>query len=204
VYLVINAFHETTISEIDPQYVAQYERIREKVAEIDSEHYRRDYRDFWVMNRSQLSKRFYTTYFGLLKAPTAHELPGLCDALYEVSSRLDGKRTLQFSFATKLVHIQNPHLPIYDSRVARFYLFRAPSGGTVEERTKKLTALHNFLIAEYARVIHNGLLAPAIGAFRDRFKPRLHTDEKIIDWLIWALVGLAEDGAVLDGRIVYS
>jgi hypothetical protein len=204
VYPVISAFHQTIIREIDPQYVKQYEWIREKVAEVDSPQYQQQYRDFWRMNVAQLGKSFYTTYFGLLKAPTEHELPGLCDALYEVSTRLDGKRTLQFSFATKLLHLQNPHLPIYDSRVARFYLFKAPSGGTVEERTKKLTAFHNFLVAEYARVIHNGLLAPAIAALRERFKPRLHTDEKIIDWLIWALVGLAEDGAVLDGRIVYS
>ena len=50
----------------------------------------------------------------------------------------------------------------------------------------------------------NGLLAPAIAAFRERFHPQHHTDEKIVDWLIWALVGLADEGALLDGRIVYS
>jgi hypothetical protein len=88
--------------------------------------------------------------------------------------------------------------------VARFYLFKAPTSGTVKERTEKLTAFHNFLVADYARVINSGLLAPAIAAFRERFKPRHHTDEKIIDCLVWVLVGLAEDGAVLDGRIVYS
>ena len=36
-YSVISAFHQTIISEIDPQYVKQYEWIREKVAQADSE-----------------------------------------------------------------------------------------------------------------------------------------------------------------------
>jgi hypothetical protein len=33
-------------------------------------------------------------------------------------------------------------------------------------------------------------LAKSILEFRKRFKPEGHTDEKIIDWLIWKFVGL--------------
>jgi hypothetical protein len=203
-YSVISTFHQTIIGSIPPQYVKQYERIRENVAQADNAEYQKDYKDFWRMNVSQLSKDFYARYFGLLKAPTTPDLSGLCDTLYEVSTRLDGTRTLQFSFATKLLHILNPHLPVYDSRVARFFLLKAHTSGTVKERTEKLTAFHNFLVADYARIINSGQLAPAIAAFRERFNPQHHTDEKIVDWLIWALVGLGEDGALVDGRIVYS
>jgi hypothetical protein len=204
-YSVINAFHRTIISEIDPQYVKQYEWIREKVEDVDSPQYQQQYRNFWQMNMSRLSSGFYATYFGLLKAPTPLALDSLCQTLCEASTRSTGIRTLQFSFATKLLHIQNPHLPIYDSRVARFYLFEAPaSDRPLQERITKLMAFYEFLVAEYARVIDNGLLATAIAAFRERFKPQQHTDEKIVDWLIWALVGLIDDGALLDGRIVYS
>ena len=204
-YSVISASHQTIIREIDPQYVAQYEWIREKVAEADSIQYQREYKDFWRMNVAQLSKSFYATYFGLLKASAPPTLPSLGQTLYESAIRRSGKRILPFSFATKLLHIQNPHLPIYDSRVARFFLFEPPaSDPPLQERIAKLTAFYEFLVAEYARVINAGMLAPAIAAFRERFRPHHHTDEKIVDWLIWALVGLAEDGAVLNGRIVYS
>jgi hypothetical protein len=96
-------------------------------------------------------------------------------------------------------------LPIYDSLVARFFLFEAPSSDRpVEERITKLTAFHDFLGTEYARVIKGGQLASAIAAFRQRFNPQQHTDEKIIDWLIWTLVSLADRGALLKSQIVYE
>jgi hypothetical protein len=31
----------------------------------------------------------------------------------------------------------------------------------------------------------------------------MHSDEKIVDWLIWALVGLADGGALLKEQISY-
>jgi hypothetical protein len=172
-YSVINRFQQTIISDIDPQYVKQYEWILQNVAQADSADYHQQYRGFWGMNVARLSSGFYATYFGLLKAPTPTlTLASLCDTLYDSSTRDRGKQTLQFSLATKLLHILNPHLPIYDSRVARFYLFKAPTSGSVKERAEKLTAFHNFLVAEYARVINNSLLAPGIVAFRERFRPQ--------------------------------
>ena len=157
------------------------------------------------MNVAQLSSGFYATYFEFLKAPTALALADLCQALYDSSARRDGKQTLQFSFATKLLHTLSPLLPIYDSLVARFFLFKAPPRNrAAPERISKLTAFHGFLVTEYARVIDSGQLATAIEAFRQRFDPKEHTDEKILDWLIWKLVALADEGALLNGQIAYS
>jgi hypothetical protein len=47
-------------------------------------------------------------------------------------------------------------------------------------------------------------LATAIAEFRQRFNPQQHTDEKIIDWLVWKFVALADKGALLNGQIVYE
>jgi hypothetical protein len=48
------------------------------------------------------------------------------------------------------------------------------------------------------------LLTSAIREFRAQFKPPNHSDEKIIDWLIWAYGSLLQDGALLSGQVVYS
>jgi hypothetical protein len=44
----------------------------------------------------------------------------IVQTLYVASTRQDGRKTVQFSFATKLLHIADPSLPIYDSLVAEF------------------------------------------------------------------------------------
>ena len=204
-YSVITTFQNQIIGSISPPYVAEYEWLRQNVGQANTASYQRRYRTFWVMRG--VSSNFYTSYFAALSAAASQPptLSGLCQTLSLSSTRKDGTQTLQFSFATKLLHVVQPQIPIYDSRVCRFYLFQQqpPMKLTPQQKTSRLIAFHSFLIAEYARVITSGKLAPAIAAFRNRFNPQMHGDEKIVDWLIWALVGLADSGALLNGAITY-
>jgi hypothetical protein len=52
-------------------------------------------------------------------------------------------------------------------------------------------------------VLQNNLLAPAVQEFRLRLNPQHFTDEKIVDSLIWAFVGLLRKGALQKGQIAY-
>jgi len=52
-------------------------------------------------------------------------------------------------------------------------------------------------------VLNGGLLATAIQEFRLKLNPQHFTDEKIVDSLIWAFVGLLRKGALPKGQIVY-
>jgi hypothetical protein len=100
---------------------------------------------------------------------------------------------LEFSFATKLVHTVNPHQPIYDSMVSRFYFLTPPSDGALKDRLAAYGECFRFLVNEYARVTRKRLLTDAIEKFRrDVPAARRHTDEKIIDWMIWQFVDLAQ------------
>jgi hypothetical protein len=150
------------------------------------------------MNPAQLGSGYYQTYFNLLN--TTKPLPTLrsvCQILLPHSTRLNGTQTLQFSFATKLRHMLKPQLPIYDVRLSRLFLFQAPSTQwPLRQRIKGLIVFHNFLIREYARVIGSGQLTSAIDAFRQQFNPQLHGNVKIIDWLIWKFVELADSGQI--------
>jgi hypothetical protein len=204
-YSVIATFQQQIIGSISPSYVAEYAWLRQNVGQANTASYQRRYKTFWVMRG--VSNNFYTSYFAALSAATSQPptLNGLCQTLSLSSTRKDGTQTVQFSFATKLVHMVQPRFPIYDSRVCRFYLFQQqlPTKLTPQQKMSRLVAFHNFLIAEYARVISSGQLAPAIAMFRQHFNPQMHSDEKIVDWFIWALVGLADSGALLNGQISY-
>jgi len=90
--------------------------------------------------------------------------------LYEVPSNKTGRKTLQFSFASKLLHTLDPHKPIYDSHVKTFYRFSAPySTRSFESRLQSLLTFYDFLRAEYEKVLGDGLLQEPICRFRDVF-----------------------------------
>jgi hypothetical protein len=157
------------------------------------------------MNAAQLSPAFYTAYFGALTAAisNAPTLSSVAQTLHAASARQNGQKSLQFSFATKLLHMTNQHLPIYDARIAAFYFFATPANKDLQRRINRFVSLHSFLIAEYARVLNGGLLASAIQEFRLRLNPQHFTHEKIVDSLIWAFVALLRKGALPRGQITY-
>ena len=64
---------------------------------------------------------------------------------------------------------------------------------------------YQFLVAEYRRVQNEGLLAPSITAFRERFDPAgTFTDTKIVDTLIWRFAAALAGGALGNGFVKYS
>jgi len=160
------------------------------------------YKAFWVMGR--VSGGYYPPYFQALGAARTQppNLGQLCRALYPFSTRKKKNsqqtiQTLQFSYPTKLCHMVNANLPIYDTRVARFYLFQEPSTDwPFPTRINAYVAFYGFLKNEYARILNRNLLKPAIDAFKQKFNPKQHTEEKVIDWLIWKFVDLADKGQI--------
>jgi hypothetical protein len=205
-YDLINQFADMLVKTIQPAHVTNYEWLLQNSGEVGTLDYQKRYRRFWAMNATRLSPDFYATYFNTLVAAISRPMT-LCrvaQTLHAASARQNGQKSLQFSFATKLLHMTNQRSPIYDSQVAAFYFFQEPSAGAaLQERIESLMAFHSFLALEYARVLKVGLLATAIQEFRLRLKPQHFTDEKIVDSLIWAFVALLRKGALPKGQITY-
>src|SRR6266852_5817522 len=127
-YSTICKNQQAIISAIYPKKDVQaYESLLKRVGQASNQQYQRDYKDFWRMHRAQLGTSFYQAYFNALNTANPLTLRGLCKQLDPYSKRSNGAPTLQFSFATKLRHMINPQLPIYDVQVGRFFLFREPS-----------------------------------------------------------------------------
>jgi hypothetical protein len=205
-YCLINQYAETILGTILPAHVRDYDWLTQNIDDVRTSDYQRRYRSFWAMNPARLSPDFYATYFTALdearsQAPT---LETLSRKLSDASARRDGTTSFQFSFATKLLHMANPRLPIYDSKIVRFYFFGgAKTTLPLDDRIGCLVGFHGFLVQEYARVLNAGLLKTAIHAFRQQLNPQHFTDEKCIDSLLWAFVTLLEEGGVSRNQIVY-
>src|ERR1700730_14935071 len=82
----------------------------------------------WLQRLACMCKRLATAYFGALNAAISHTptLRSVAQTLHAASTNSNGRQSLQFSFATKLLHMTNQQLPIYSSEVAAFYFFQEP------------------------------------------------------------------------------
>ena len=171
-----------------------------------SENYRGKYRKFWVMRFP--SESYFPAYFQYLQHHKTNQCidpKAVCRALRSESKDRKGQETIQFSFATKLAHMANPSLPIFDGLVRSFFFLPVPgSNQDFDERLRTHGENYQFLQQEYKRITQDGLLEPAIGAFRKRFPETRHTDVKVIDWIIWAFVDLAYQGEFSSGRFRYD
>lgn len=210
-YLLINQHIEPLLTLMDQRehlqrYYSLIERLQHVNVAEDAE-FQKSYRAFWAMNVARLSEDFIAEYFGYLEQHK-YDNPGptveaATRHLYEVPTSADGQHTLQFSFASKLVHMIAPTLPIYDRMVERFY-FLPEETRTGLNKLPMLLQSYNCLVHEYQRIIEAQLLAEAIVACRVRFPGQNLTDEKIIDSLIWSFVSWCQGGAVRDGAAVYA
>lgn len=200
-YHHINDHADLIVDTITGQSVEDYVALRNTLYQIDVSNnvdYQNQYRNYWRMNTAGLTDAHYDAYFQILEQASNGvevSLEDICRPLYEIPSR-QGRNTVQFSFATKLIHMVRPHMPIYDSMIRAFY-FLPESGNSYESKLASRLSSYNFLRDEYARVIDERLLNTAIGAFRHTFG-ELATDEKVIDFLVWAFVRRAKRGAFRD------
>lgn len=170
--------------------------------------FQRAYRGYWAMNGARLSTAFLDRYFRLMderRGDTAVEIEEVVNDLWSVPTHRNGRKSVQFSFASKLVHTVDPTKPIFDSLVCRFYFLPDPSG-SADARLAELVTSYRFLQHEHRRVVDGGLLEPGIRSFRDRFAAAVDgwTDQRVIDVLIWAFVKYLRAGALRRGTVRYG
>ena len=205
-YHLINNNIHPILQKIQRDWVNEYDWLVSNLPDSDQPAYQRRYKVFWRLNAARLHDNFCNAYFQALHNAKSNrpDLSKLTLDLHATPTHGNGRNSLQFSFASKLLHMVSPSMPIYDSLVAAFYFYQEPSRKlTPEQRVASLVGFHSFLCTEYQRILALDLLAPSITAFRDHFHPAHFTDEKIIDSLIWGYVSLSKDGAVADGRVRY-
>jgi hypothetical protein len=175
----------------------------------DNDEYKTIYRKYWQLNAARLSDHYCNHYFQVMedhRHKDQIDIEAVVKALYEVPSNSKGIKTIQFSFATKLLHTIDNTRPVYDSLVGDFYFF--PQIKPTWKYGKKLSAYtraYTFLLSEYKRILDKGLLSESLQQFRERFRPPdTYTDQKIVDTLLWKFGSYVRNGAIMSGKIQYS
>jgi hypothetical protein len=95
-------------------------------------------------------------------------------------------------------------LPIYDSKIAAFYLWQPPAPSeSFDVRVERYLEFYKGLWHEQRRILRDGVLRRAINQFKRRFDAHRCTDEKIVDFLIWHWVGQCQNNGLAGGQIRY-
>ena len=205
-YHLINKNVQQILQSISPIHVTEYDFLVHNIQHVADSDYQERYKKYWRLYGAGLSQSFFQSYFQHLQAGlngNPPQLGTLANQLYQIPTR-PNKQTLQFSFCSKLCHMLDRQIPIYDAMIRGFYFFTEPDRKlTIQQRIDGYVQFHQFLINEYNRVLNEGILATSIQALRQHFNPKHFTDVKVIDSLIWAFISLLRNDGSMNGMIVY-
>lgn len=216
-YTTINKNIDKLLKLIDPvkdigNYIWLLENIRNTDVTVDKG-FQTIYQDYWGLTNAGLSSAFIAAYFKHLQFlkmnPRIIDVKTVATTLYGIPTHIDGSKSLQFSFASKMVHMLCPNLPIYDHMLEMFFFLpEKRSGKDFESKLANLHSSYLFMVDEYRRIIEKGLLRTAIESFRSYFKSKdscsTISDEKIIDTLLWNFVVHHTRGSIRERFLMYS
>jgi hypothetical protein len=147
------------------------------------------FRSFYRLDNAGLSPEQKTQYFKSL-SNNQPDVKTILLALYNLET-LKKKKSIQLSFATKLIHTINNDQPIYDKYVSSFTGIKYYNEPTKDIEYKILKAQEKYdeLCTIYKDVfLINAKLLALVSDFRTEFRIEKSkiSDVKVIDFLIWA------------------
>ena len=144
------------------------------------------FRSYYGLDNAGLSDKIKKSYFELLADKQA-KLEYILLELYEIPT-LKGKNTIQFSFATKLLHTIDNDSPIFDSEIGKIFKLSV-SGVDRDAKIISCIKIHDSLKINYTKLKKEKKIKEVISKFRQKFNADAEkvSDTKILDFIIWSL-----------------
>ena len=144
------------------------------------------FRSYYRLDSAGLTEKQKGRFFELMTDKKVN-LEKILEELYKLPT-LREKKTIQFSFATKLLHTINNNKPIFDSEVAAI-IHRKVSGNNKKSKIESCREIYSFLEDLYFILVKEKKIKKVISKFRSRFDIAQNqiTDIKILDFIIWSL-----------------
>jgi hypothetical protein len=145
------------------------------------------FKSFYKLNIAGLGEDLPTYFFKLL-ANKKDDLEYILLELYEIPTlNAKNKNTIQFSFATKLLHTLDNNKPIFDSEVSDV-IDKRRTGRTKEEKIKSCIEIYKGMRPLYLRLLESKV-KEVIEKFRIKFEvdESKISDIKALDFIIWSL-----------------
>jgi len=160
-------------------------RFEEKNGKIkNDEEFRRKFKLFYRLSPAHLGIKFEDKYFELLESGE-NDLEKVLRELYKIET-LRKRKTIQFSFATKLLHTLDSSKPIFDSKV-KDRLNIVMNGDNGEEKIYSSIKAYNDLQQKINQLSGREEVKKLIEEFKIKFHPSNSvSDIKILDFILWS------------------
>ena len=179
----------------------EYEKSRGGHELLNNKIFQFVFRSYYRLDSAGLSEKQKQRFFELL-AQKESRLNIILEELYKLPTlrKKNGKpiHTVQFAFATKLLHTLDNTKPIFDSKVA-VVIYQHVNGNTKERKIESCKKIHVDLKNLYTQLILDQKIQQVIKEFRSKFKATLKENridnEKVLDFLLWSLGKLMKNEA---------
>ncbi len=184
------------LSRIDEESIAVYLFLKkeyEKGNIGDNKIFQFMFKSFYGMNNAGLGDKLKARYFKLLEREE-DDLGTILSELHKIETSRKVK-SVQFSFATKLLHTINDKLPIFDTEVSK----AIHCGITGNDKDKKIaSAMRIYKVMQeelYPHLLDNKQIKRIITEFKNKFKNTGEMSEaKILDFILWQLGKMLKEG----------
>jgi len=185
----INRNQDRVLLNLKQEHINTYcwikkEFDKDKNIEKDIE-FQRKFKVFYIMNSAGLSDKQKEKFFKLLSNKKSN-IKYILSELYKIPRR-DGRYSIQFSFATKLIHTVDNTKPIYDRNVAKI-INKNVLGINKKEKINSCIEIFDYLNELYLSLIKENEIKKIILKFRKKFKVDNSkiSDIKILDFVMWS------------------
>lgn len=190
----IDKEQKNILSNLDFESIAVYSFIKNEYAQGNIQEnlvFQFVFRRFYGMDNAGLSDGMKKCFFELL-AEKQTNLGIILSDLYEIP-RIDKKKSMQFSFATKLLHTIDNCKPIYDTEIGSL-TYSKPKRLGKDTQIQDYIKLYNNLERLDAELLKSEKIQMVISKFRSQFhrdKEKI-SDVKALDFIMWSLGKIKE------------
>ncbi len=144
------------------------------------------FRSYYRLDNAGLGDGLKKKFFELM-VDKQDNLKKILLELYRIPT-LRNLSTVQFSFATKLLHTLDSNNPIFDSEVSDV-IHKKVSGKNKEEKIESCLRIYESLKSTYVTLLQDEQIVKVILKFREKFKVNKSDvpDMKVLDFIVWSL-----------------
>lgn len=142
------------------------------------------FRSYYRIDNAGLTSDWKVRYFEFLSQKEG-SLKAVLEGLYHFPTTKNVK-SLQFSFATKLLHTLDSTQPIYDSKVADLLGLPVKKKKDFAVNIATCIAVYEELREAHQHLLSDGVIKNQIAALKAHYKAQI-SDEKALDFLLWSV-----------------
>lgn len=142
------------------------------------------FRSYYRIDNAGLTSGWKVRYFEFLSQKERFLKP-ILEGLYHIPTTRNAN-SLQFSFATKLLHTLDPSQPIYDSKVADLLGLSFKKKKDFAANIATCIAVYEELRKSHQELLTDDGVKSRVAALKACYKTKI-SEEKALDFLLWSV-----------------